>query len=104
MGTYPGLLDFAKPTSRLAFWRHIPQHEGRPSVATAARAILCTPFGRKVASLLASDGGIDYHWGLEGCGPSQLLPRRESRLMFFFLCLTRTGRRVVLLQPGTDLL
>src|SRR6516165_11738134 len=58
--------DFAKPTSRLAFWRHTPQHEGRHSVATAAWAILCTPFGRKVASLLASDGGIDYRWGLGG--------------------------------------
>jgi hypothetical protein len=32
--------DFAEPTSRLAFWRHIPQHEGRHSLATAARAIL----------------------------------------------------------------
>src|SRR6516162_4455503 len=39
--------DFAKPTSRLAFWRHIPQHEGRHSVATAAWAILWTPFGGK---------------------------------------------------------
>ena len=48
----------------------------------------------------------DYRWGVEDCGPSQPLPlsRRESRLMFFFLCLTRTGRRVVLLQPGTGLL
>ena len=25
--------DFAKPTSRLAFWRHLPQHEGRHSVS-----------------------------------------------------------------------
>ena len=32
--------DFAKPTSRLAFWRHLPQHEGRHSVATAAWALL----------------------------------------------------------------
>jgi len=32
--------DFAQPTSRLAFWRHLPQHEGRHSVATAAWAIL----------------------------------------------------------------
>jgi len=39
MGTYPGL-------------KHL--------------AILCTPFGRKVASLLASDGGIDYRWGPGG--------------------------------------
>ena len=23
--------DFAKPTSRLALWRHLPQHEGRHS-------------------------------------------------------------------------
>src|SRR5262249_34880189 len=23
--------DFAKPTSRLTFWRHLPQHEGRHS-------------------------------------------------------------------------
>ena len=58
--------DFAKPTSWLAFWRHLPQDEGRHSVATAAWALLCTPFGRKVASLLASDGGIDYRWGLGG--------------------------------------
>jgi hypothetical protein len=27
----PGAPDFAKPTSRLAFWRHLPQHEGRHS-------------------------------------------------------------------------
>jgi len=58
--------DFAKPTSRLAFWRHLPQDEWRHSVATVAWAILCTPFGRKVASLLASDGGLDYRWGLGG--------------------------------------
>ena len=36
--------------------------EGRRSVATAAWAIVCTPFGRKVASA----GGIDYRWGLGG--------------------------------------
>ena len=43
--------DFAKPTSRLAFWRHLPQDEGRHSVATAAWAILWTPSafgGRKI--------------------------------------------------------
>ena len=43
--------DFAKLTSRLAFWRHIPQYEGRHSVATAAWAILWTPSafgGRKI--------------------------------------------------------
>src|SRR6516225_12136778 len=50
---YPGLEapDFAKPTSRLAFWRHLPQDEGRHSVATAAWAILWTPSafgGRKI--------------------------------------------------------
>src|SRR5215813_2292212 len=32
--------DFAKPTSRLAFWRHIPQHEGRHSFSDGAWAIL----------------------------------------------------------------
>src|SRR6516162_7994159 len=65
---YPGLEapDFAKPTSRLAFWRHLPQDEGRHSVTAAAWAILCTPFGRKVASLLASDGGLDDRWGPVG--------------------------------------
>jgi len=48
-GHDPGLEapDFAKPTSRLAFWRHIPQYEGRHSVATAAWAILWTPSGGK---------------------------------------------------------
>jgi len=30
----------SEPTSRLAFWRHLPQHEGRHSVATAAWANL----------------------------------------------------------------
>jgi len=45
--------DFAKPTSRLAFWRHLPQYEGRHSVATAAWAILWTPFGgRKIQMAL----------------------------------------------------
>ena len=75
MGTYPGLEapDFAKPTSRLAFWRHIPQDEGRHSVATAAWAILCTPFGRKVASLLPMAAST-IAGGLEGCDPSQPLP------------------------------
>jgi len=38
--------DFAKLTSRLAFWRHPPQDEGRHSVATAAGAILWTPPSR----------------------------------------------------------
>jgi hypothetical protein len=32
--------DFAKPTSRLAFRRHLPQHEGRHSFSNGAWAIL----------------------------------------------------------------
>src|SRR5262245_49025201 len=41
--------DFAKPTSRLAFWRHIPQTEGRHSFSDGAWAILLdrSAVGRK---------------------------------------------------------
>jgi hypothetical protein len=91
MGTYPGLEapDFAKPTSRLAFWRHIPQDEGRHSVATEAWALLCTPFGRKVASLLASDGGIDDRWGLGRAA----VPRSRCRPSTDLISLRRRSGR-----------
>ena len=46
--------DFAKPTSRLAFWRHLPQHEGRHSVATAAWANLSS----RCAAIHASTSGL----------------------------------------------
>ena len=49
MPLHPGLEapDFAKPTSRLAFWCHLPQHEGRHSF---------------------SDGGLGYSGPLRGRG------------------------------------
>ena len=52
---YPGLKrpDFAKPTSRLAFWRHLTQHEGHHSVATAAWANL---FSRSAATRPSTSG------------------------------------------------
>src|SRR6516162_5959883 len=37
-----------------------------PGLHRSTWAILCTPFGRKVASWLASDGGIDDRWELGG--------------------------------------
>ena len=53
--------DFAKPTSRLAFWRHLPQHEGRHSF---------------------SDGGLGYSIRpLRGHGKMFKLQRRESKLL-----------------------
>ena len=48
--------DFGRPCRAGPGWG--------PTQGSSTWAILCTPFGRKVASLLASDGGIDYRWGL----------------------------------------
>jgi len=40
--------DFAKPTSRLAFWRHLPQHEGRHSFSDGGLGYSVRPLrGRK---------------------------------------------------------
>jgi len=47
--------DFAKPTSRLAFWRHLPQHEGRHSFSDGGLAYSIRPLcGRKKMSRLQS--------------------------------------------------
>ena len=45
--------DFAKPTSRLAFWRHLPQHEGRHSFSDGGLGYSVRPLrGRKKTSKL----------------------------------------------------
>src|SRR6516162_9413497 len=46
--------DFAKPTSRLAFWRHLPQHEGRHSFSDGAWANLFS----RCAAIHASTSGL----------------------------------------------
>src|SRR6516162_11812213 len=55
--------DFAKPTSRLAFWRHIPEHEGRHSFSDGAWANLFSRY----AAIHASTSGLT------------LVPRRKCR-------------------------
>ena len=48
-----GAPDFAKPTSRLAFWRHLPQHEGRHSFSDGGLGYSVRPLrGRKKMSKL----------------------------------------------------
>jgi len=45
--------DFAKPTSRLAFWRHLPQHEGRHSFSDGGLGYSVRPLcGRKKTAKL----------------------------------------------------
>jgi hypothetical protein len=45
--------DFAKPTSRLAFWRHLPQHEARHSFSDGGLGYSVRPLRghRKLAKL-----------------------------------------------------
>ena len=67
--------DFAKPTSRLAFWRHLPQHEGRHSFSDGGLGYSVRPLcGRKKTSKLHGRDGArpsrgkmvrNHHWILD---------------------------------------
>jgi len=67
--------DFAKPTSRLAFWRHLPQHEGRHSFSDGGLGYSVRPLcGRKKTSKLQGRDGArpsrgkmvrNHHWILD---------------------------------------
>jgi len=72
--------DFAKPTSRLAFWRHIPQHEGRHSVATAAWAILLDKHYKRTGA-----------WNNLGKLPGTALTLTTLGLLFIFMGITGIG-------------
>ena len=87
--------DFAKPTSRLAFWRHLPQHGGGAiASATAAWAILLDrsavigkcPNSRGLTTTIVSSRearlAINRFLGFRFASPQVIIPARLPREIF----------------------